>query len=123
MVTIGTFLVCSDNSGARVCKCIKVLGSVKQPGIARLGGRVVASVQTARSDKKVKKHDVVRGVLVRRCARTVRSNGVIYSSSDNAIVMIDKKGNPIATRIFGAVSHDLRRMRFVKILSSCSSII
>jgi large subunit ribosomal protein L14 len=123
VVTIGTYLICSDNSGARVCKCIKVLGGVKQPGVARLGSRIVASVQTARSDKKIKKHDVVRGVSIRRRARSSRRNGLIYSSYDNAMVMIDKKGNPIATRIFGAVSHELRRLRFIKILSTCSSII
>jgi large subunit ribosomal protein L14 len=123
MVTIGTFLICSDNSGARVCKCVKVLGSIRQPGIARLGNRLVASVQTARHDKKIKKHDVIRGVLVRRCARSVRSNGVIFSSSDNAVVIIDKKNNPVATRIFGSISQELRRLRFGKILSTCSSII
>lgn len=123
MVSIGTYVVCSDNSGARICKCIKVLGNVRQPGVARLGDRIVASVQIARSDKKVKKHDVIRAVLVRRRARTTRSNGVFYSSLDNAIVMIDKKGNPVGTRIFGAVGSELRRRHFVKILSTCSSII
>ena len=123
MVTVGTYVVCSDNSGARLCKCIKVLGNVRQPGVAHLGDRIVASVQTARHDKKIKKHDVIRGVLVRRGKRTVRSNGLIYGSKDNAIVMLDKKGDPVATRIFGAISHELRRRRFVKILSTCASIL
>lgn len=123
MITVGTYIVCSDNSGARVCKCIKVLGNSKQPGVARLGDRIVASVQIARHDKKIKKHDVIRGVVVRRRSRTIRRNGLIYSSADNAMVTIDKKGNPTASRIFGAISNELRRRRFLKIISMCSAVI
>jgi large subunit ribosomal protein L14 len=123
MVTVGTFLYTCDNSGARLCKCIKILGNRKQPGNGRIGDKIVVSVQRARSDKKIKKHDVHRGVLVRSKRRTMRPNGLIFSSSDNAVILLDKKNNPLGTRIFGAVSHELRIKRFVRIISMASAVI
>ena len=123
MVSIGTYLYASDNSGARICKCIKVLGNRVQFSVAHVGDRIVVSVQRARSDKKIRKHDVCRAVLARRCKRTYRSNGMFFSSVNNALILIDKKNNPIGTRVFGCVSHELRFRRFLKIISMASSVI
>jgi len=123
MVLFGTYLRTCDNSGARLCKCIKILGSRKQPGFGRIGDKIVVSVQSARSDKKIKKHDVHRGVLVRSRMRVLRSNGLIFSSVSNAVILLDKKNNPLGTRIFGAVSHELRFKRYIRILSMASSVI
>jgi len=123
MVSIGTYLYSCDNSGARLCKCIKVLGNRKQPGFARLGDRVVVSVQRARSDKKIRKHDVLRGVLSGSRRLTLRNTGIIFSSYENNVIIIDKKNNPVGTRIFGAVSHELRSRRFIKIISMAALVI
>lgn len=123
MVGFGTFLRTCDNSGARLCKCIKILGNRVQPGFGRVGDKIVISVQSARSDKKIKKHDVHRGVLVRSRRRIIRSNGLIFYSSNNAVILLDKKSNPVGTRIFGAVSHELRLKRFIRIISMASSVI
>lgn len=123
MVSIGTYLYTSDNSGARLCKCIKVLGNRKQPGFARLGDRIVVSVQRARSDKKIKKHDVLRGVLSGSRRLTLRNNGILFANVENNVIIIDKKNNPVGTRIFGAVSHELRSKRFIKIISMAASVI
>jgi large subunit ribosomal protein L14 len=123
MVSIGTFLHTRDNSGARLCKCIKVLGNRRQPGVARLGDRIVVSVQRARYDKKINKHDVLRGVLSGSRRLTRRTNGIFFSCLDNHVIIIDKKNNPVGTRIFGAVSHELRRKRFIKIVSMASSVL
>ena len=76
MVSFGTYLFTCDNSGALHCKCIKVLGNRVHPGSARIGDKIVVSVQKARSDKKIRKHDVVRGVLARSRKRTLRRNGL-----------------------------------------------
>ena len=77
---------------------------------------------TVRPGSKYKKKEVVRCVLVRKRAVLKERNGC-YSRFDNAVVLVDIKGNPIATRIFGAVSHKLRRLRLMKVLSCCSSVI
>ncbi len=122
MVTVGTFSKTCDNSGARICKCIKVLGNRKQPGFARLGDKIVVSVQRARNDKKIRRHDVLRGVLATSTTRTRRPNGIFSHSRDNATIIVDKKNNPIGTRIFGSVSHELRSKRFIKIISMAAAV-
>jgi large subunit ribosomal protein L14 len=123
VVSMGTFVSTSDNSGARVCKCIKVLGNRMQPGNARLGDKLVLSVQKARPDKKIRKHDIIVGVLCRSSNYTVRSNGLIFRSEKDGVIILDKKNNPIGTRIFGSVCHELRFKRFIKIISMASSVI
>lgn len=123
MVSFGTYLKTCDNSGALTCKCIKVLGGRLQPGFARVGDKIVLSVQSARSDKKIRKHDVIRGVLARSRRRTLRRNGLIFSSLANTVIILDKKNNPVGTRIFGAVSHELRFRRYIKIISMAAAVI
>jgi large subunit ribosomal protein L14 len=123
MVYVGTYLRASDNSGAKTCFCIKILGNRKAAAAARLGDTVVVSVQSARSDKKIRKHDVQMGVPVRMRRRTCRFNGTTFRSHDNAIMIIDKKKNPIGTRLFGCVTHELRFRRFFKIVSMASAVV
>lgn len=93
------------------------------PGSARIGDKIVVSVQKARSDKKIRKHDVVRGVLARSRKRTLRRNGLWFSSASNSVIILDKKNNPIGTRIFGCVSHELRFRRYIKIISMASAVV
>lgn len=122
MIYIGTILRTSDNSGASICQCIKILGNRTQPGYANLADRIVVSVKRARVDKKIKKHDVLRGVVIRMRKRTTRTNGLVFSSDQNRIIIIDKKNNPACTRIFGVVTHEPRFRRFIKIISMASSV-
>lgn len=79
MVSVGTFLFSCDNSGARKVKCIKILGGRKQQRNARIGETLVVSVQSARFDKKIKKHEVHRGVLVRHRRSIRRLNGTFLT--------------------------------------------
>ncbi len=123
MVNVGTVLRTCDNSGATICRTIKILGNRKQPGSALLGDCISLAVQRARSDKKIKKHDVLRAVVVRMSRRTLRSNGLSFYSSLNRVIIIDKKKNPIGTRIFGPVTHELRLRRFLKIIAMASSVL
>ena len=41
---------------------------------------------------------------------------------DNAVVRVDKQGEPIGTRVFGPVPHELRKKKHVKILSLAQHI-
>jgi large subunit ribosomal protein L14 len=123
MVQIGTRLRACDNSGALICKCIKVLGNRAPNSKAYIGDRIVISILSARSDKKIKKHDVHIGVLARCTTRTLRSSGLIFYAKCNSIIILDSKNKPIGTRIFGAVTHELRFRRFTKIISMAACIV
>lgn len=123
MVQAGTRLRACDNSGALLCKCIKILGNRAANGQAYIGDLLVVSVLRARSDKKIKKHSIQIGVLVRSAFKTIRKNGFIFFNKRNAIIILDKKKKPIGTRIFGAVTHELRFCRSIKVISMASAVI
>jgi large subunit ribosomal protein L14 len=123
MVQVGTRVRTCDNSGALLCRCIKILGNRKANGQAYIGDHLVVSVLRARSDKKIKKHSIQIGVLVRSVYKTFRDNGFIFFNKRNAIIILDKKKKPVGTRVFGAVTHELRFHRSIKIISMAAAIL
>ncbi|GJT70207.1 50S ribosomal protein HLP, mitochondrial-like protein [Tanacetum coccineum] len=67
--------------------------------------------------QKVKKGQVVYGVVVRAAMQKSRCDGSEVKFDDNAVVLVNKQGEPIGTRVFGLVPHELRKKKHVKILS------
>ena len=122
MIQMQTCLDVADNSGAKIVRCIKVLGGTKKR-TATLGDVIVVSVQKTIPGSPVKKGEVVRGVIVRCRQPTRRNNGSYVSFDSNAIVLIDKEGEPRGSRIFGAVARELRERRFMKIISLASEVV
>ena len=41
----------------------------------------------------------------------------------NALVVVDKDGNPKGTRIFGAVARELRQKNYMKIISLAPEVV
>jgi large subunit ribosomal protein L14 len=123
MVIVGTKIESSDNSGIRLVNCIKVLGPHKyKMGI--VGDRIVVSIKRAISKSRVKKNEVHDAVIVRTKRPFFRKLGTIISFRHNVVVVIDKKKNvPVATRLFGPILYEMRRKRFLKILSIAHTII
>ena len=122
MIQMQTLLDVADNSGAKVVRCIKVLGGTKKR-TAGLGDIVVVSVQKAIPGSAVKKGTVTRGVIVRTHKETRRDDGSYVAFDKNAIVLIDKDDSPRGTRIFGAVARELRVRKFMKIISLASEVV
>ena len=122
MIQMETTLDVADNSGAKLVRCIKVLGGSKRR-FAGLGDIIVVSVQKANPGSPVKKGEVVRGVIVRCRQATRRSDGSYVRFDKNAIVLIDGDGNPRGSRIFGAVARELRSRNFMKIISLASEVV
>ena len=122
MIQMQTLLDVADNSGAKVVRCIKVLGGTKRR-FAGLGDVIVVSVQKAIPGSPVKTGTVVRGVVVRCRKETRRDDGSYVKFDRNAIVLLDADNNPRGTRIFGAVARELRERRFMKIISLASEVV
>ena len=124
MIQMQTLLDVADNSGAKVVRCIHVLGGTKRR-VAGLGDIVVVSVQKAIAGAPdlVKAGRVTRGVIVRTKKATRRDDGSYVKFDRNAIVLVDPEGNPRGTRIFGAVARELRDRRFMKIISLASEVV
>src|SRR5204863_4402543 len=122
MIQEYTYLDVADNTGAKECMCIKVLGGSRRR-YAFIGDIIVASVKKVIPGADVKPGDVVKGVVVRTRKATRRDDGSYVRFDRNAMVLIDNDLNPRGTRIFGAVARELRDRRFMKILSLASEVV
>ncbi|MEO0480949.1 MAG: 50S ribosomal protein L14 [Planctomycetota bacterium] len=122
MIQEQTILDVADNSGAKLAKCIKVLGGTRRR-YASVGDVIIASVRKALPNGEVKSGQVIRGVVVRTAKQVRRADGSYIRFDKNALVVIDGDGNPKGTRIFGAVARELREKNFMKIVSLAEEVI
>lgn len=123
MIQPQSIVTVADNSGAKIARVFKVLGGSKRR-YARIGDKVVISVQTAEPRKQVKKKDVHHAVVVRQKAPFRRKDGTYIRFDENAVVIIDKeKGEPKANRMFGPVPRELGEAGYQKILSGAPEVV
>lgn len=122
MIQVETNLDVADNSGAKRVQCIKVLGGSKRR-YASVGDIITVSVKDAIPRGKVKKGEVARAVVVRTAKDVKRKDGTVIRFDKNAAVLIDKKMEPIGTRIFGPVARELRAKKFMKIVSLAPEVL
>lgn len=116
MVLVGTKLKVIDNSGAREVKCLKILGgSNLKRGV--VGDEVIVSVLKVNPAKKIRKGEVLRGVIVCSKKGLMRPNGFYVSFGINGVVLVNNKKLPIGTRVLGPVMLELRAKALLKILS------
>ncbi len=122
MIQPFTRLKVADNSGAKKIMCINVLGGTRRR-YAHLGDVIVASVKEAIPGAAVRKGDVVRAVVVRTVKVQSRPDGSYIRFDENAAVILDEKGNPKGSRIFGPVARELREREFMKIVSLAPEVL
>ena len=122
MIHTETNLVVADNSGARSVRAFRLYGGSHRK-TSSIGDIVLCAVKDAIPNGKIKKSDVVRGVIVRVKHPLQRKDGSTIAFDDNAIVLIDKDNNPIGTRVFGPVARELRDKGYMKIVSLASEVL
>ena len=122
MIQMQSTLFVADNSGAKKIQCIKVLGGSKRR-FASIGDVIVITVKDAIPRGKVKKGEVHKAVIVRTSKDFKRSDGTAIRFDKNAAVLLDKQEEPIATRIFGPVTRELRSKKFMKIISLAPEVL
>ena len=122
MIQMQLNLFVADNSGARKIQCIKVLGGSKRR-FASIGDIIVVSIKDAIPRAKVKKGEVFKAVIVRTSKDFTRNDGSTIRFDKNAAVLLDKQEEPIATRIFGPVTRELRTKKFMKIISLAPEVL
>ena len=113
----------TDNSGGKIGRIFKVLGSSKKR-YARIGDIVVLSVQKAEPRKAIKKKDVLQAVVVRQRSPFRRKDGSYIRFDENAVVIVEKgKQDPIAGRGFGPIPREMAEMGYQKIASLAPEIV
>lgn len=123
MIQPQTIVQIADNSGAKLGRVFKVLGSSKKR-YASIGELVVLSVQKAEPRKPVKKKDVLCGIVVRQKAPFRRKDGTYVRFDENAVVILDStKKEPMAGRVFGPVPREIGEVGFQKIISLAPEVV
>ena len=122
MIQMQTMLDAADNSGARRLMCVKVLGGSKRRS-ASIGDIIIVSIKDAIPRGKVKKGEIFKAVVVRTKKDFNRIDGTTIRFDKNAAVLLDKQEEPIATRIFGPVTRELRSKKFMKIISLAPEVL
>jgi len=107
MIQTETNLVVADNSGARSVRVFRLKGGSTRKSVS-IGDIVTCAVKEAIPNGRVKKSDIVKGIIVRTKHAINRPDGSTIAFDDNAIVLIDSEGAPIGTRVFGPVARELR---------------
>ncbi len=138
MIQLQTMVDVADNTGAKQAMVIHVYKGTTRADAKRrlrsagLGDIVLVSVKKAlpNSDfsggvdrKDRSKRRKAKAVVVRVKASTRRPDGSYVRFDSNAAVMVDNDGNPIGTRLFGAVARELREKNYMKIISLAGEVV
>ncbi len=113
----------ADNSGAKIGRVFKVLGSSKKR-YASIGELVVISIQKAEPRKATKKKDVVYALVVRQRSPFRRKDGSYLRFDENAVVLVIKdKLEPVAGRVFGPIPREIGEIGYQKIISLAPEVV
>jgi len=118
----------ADNSGVKSALCIRVLGKCGARGkftrnVAGIGDIVCVAIKKSLPSCQLDDKKVHKCVIIRTKSPVKRADGSYVRFDSNAAVMIDGEGNPIGTRIFGAVARELREKNYMKIISLASEVV
>ena len=122
MIREETNLTVADNSGAKKVRCFRVLGGHGKK-YAKVGDVIVVAVKSAIPNGNVKKGSVQKAVVVRTAKEIRRKDGSYIRFDDNAAVILNDKGEPRGTRIFGPVARELREKNYMKIVSLAPEVL
>lgn len=120
MIYNGTKLICNDNSGAILVKCIGLKTASKHKG-AKIGDLIVVSIKScSKGLDKIKKGTIQYGVIVWLQANInwFTKNASYIKFFQNNIVLLSRKNNfsPMGTWILGPVANELWVNKFIKVV-------
>jgi len=120
MIQQQTILKVADNSGAKIVKCIKVLGGFKRR-FAKTSNVIVVSIKELRNKSKktskVKKGDVYKALIVKTKAKQFNKDGSLIFFDSNAVSLINSQGKPVGSRILVPISKKLKKGKYSKFAS------
>ncbi|MGB9743112.1 MAG: 50S ribosomal protein L14 [Minisyncoccales bacterium] len=123
MIQPRTMLKVIDNTGAKIVQCIHVLGGTRRRW-AQIGDVIVAVVKEAEPRKIVKKHEVVRALIVRQKRNFRRTDGTYIRFDDNAVVILEgKTKDPKGGRISGPIPKEIKEKGFDKVAALASELV
>ncbi|MBI2041759.1 MAG: 50S ribosomal protein L14 [Candidatus Nealsonbacteria bacterium] len=123
MIQLRSMLKVTDNTGAKMLQCIHIMVGFHHKS-GQIGDIIVGVVKEAEPRRIVKKHEVVRAVIVRQRKALRRADGSYIRFDDNACVILEAKTKePKGGRISGPIPKEIKEKGFDKIASLAEEII
>ena len=98
MIQAETRLVVADNSGAKECMCIRVLGGTRRR-YASVGDVIVVAIKNVIPSSDIKKGAVSKALIVRTKKEVRRADGSYIRFDDNACVLLNNADELRGSRI------------------------
>lgn len=121
MIQAETRLVVADNSGAKECMCIRVLGGTRRR-YASVGDVIVVAIKNVIPSSDIKKGAVSKALIVRTKKEVRRTDGSYIRFDDNACVLLNNADELRGSRIFGPVARELRAVN-MKVVSLAPEVL
>ena len=121
MIQAETRLVVADNSGAKECMCIRVLGGTRRR-YASVGDVIVVAIKNVIPSSDIKKGAVSKALIVRTKKEGRRADGSYIRFDDNACVLLNNADELRGSRIFGPVARELRAVN-MKVVSLAPEVL
>ncbi|MCI6743627.1 MAG: 50S ribosomal protein L14 [Bacteroidaceae bacterium] len=121
MIQAETRLVVADNSGAKECMCIRVLGGTRRR-YASVGDVIVVAIKNVIPSSDIKKGAVSKALIVRTKKEVRRADGSYIRFDDNACVLLNNADELRGSRIFGPVARELRAVN-MKVVSLAPEVL
>jgi large subunit ribosomal protein L14 len=119
MIFTNSILSVTDNTGVKYVKTIKVIRTKSSYGKKQIGGVgdiLLVSIKILKPVEKIKKGQLFKALLVRTRRQINRKLGSL-KFEENAIILLNKKLEPLGNRIFGPLSREAIESNFVKFAS------
>jgi len=124
MIQLRSKLYIVDNSGAKIIRCIKVIGKSNQK-YGYISDLIWGTVKKSRLKvkRKVYKRVLYKVIIIQTKKEYRRLNGEIIRFPLNAGILIDNSNKLMSTRIFGSIPRELRYKNYLKTISLAAKII
>lgn len=135
MIFKESYLQVADNSGAKLVKCIKILGAHARSKYAQVGDYILVSVvklnkvknfQKSKKSDLVKKGEIFKALII-RTKKTKSNLGSVYygqrvSFQENSVVLMNQE-NLIGSRIFGPINRKIKAKNLNKLISQSQGLL
>ncbi len=116
-------LTSADNSGAKIIQCFHIMGGSKRKW-GEIGDTIVGVIKEAEPRRLVKKHEIVKAVIVRQRKSFRRADGTYLRFDDNSVVILEgATKDPKGGRIFGTIHRELKERCFEKISNLAEEVV
>jgi large subunit ribosomal protein L14 len=109
MIQVSTRIKIIDNSGARSCKIIRLLGGNKKRMRDLLSNLAVVTIKNLKNKQgKIKKGQVHKLRILRRKNRLLRKDGSFLKFDDRGGILVNEQLSPLGSRLWGPLTRELK---------------